>query len=672
MDTTGSINQPNSFNMDTTEPEDPWHSPKLLAKGAVATNRRVCFPCCCGGYSKIPMTTKERLRLSAWQKWKFYGRFPWKLSLHLLLLLTTTIRLMSWNASNDEYFHATSRTFTYFFLPEDYDFPADRTYNIYTFETATRAIERVVKNYEAINSFSVDTYQHYLLSKGEKSGVAVDSILPVSLKLQSFTNFTENGLDPRRRKRNEIAKLKTTVYNISSKDLGPFDVKRHGTKSVNDAITSMYVATMTLQLKGYNIVSNYRICVHWDTTVTLDFRSRGLITMFLKVQPKDEGCKDNTKLSAFSGYSATWVDIPILLLAFAYIVLAIKKLRQQIKLFLYLKRRAFIRENRRMQGGDVVERSMRWLGRPVTWNTLKWGDKLSFFDLWFVFTIVACTCSCTTSVISLLTTDIRGGEVHRLLGSLGCSLLWVNLVRYLQYNRNYYMVILTIRYAAPRVLRFLVGVLPIMMGYAFFGMTYFGSESDRFSTFGASMVTLFAVLNGDVIRETFLNLFPVYPVISQIYLYSFICLFIYVVLNVFIAIVEEAFFMSRRSQGGDQSPSHHQEMMGGGAAHDHSVDEAQSRNRSTSSGIAIESPRKTSEKTSQKRDGVLSSSPLDEAMVASNSSWSRFQEFLHLNDLDELMSQVGIEANQDSTGRGGSPLKDPLIKNAGGQLEEKC
>merc|ERR1711907_55717 len=224
----------------------------------------------------------------------------------------------------------------------------------------------------------------------------------------------------------------------------------------------------------------------------------------------------------------------------------------------------------------------------------------------------------------------------------GCSLLWVNLVRYLQYNRNYYMVILTIRYAAPRVLRFLVGVLPIMMGYAFFGMTYFGSESDRFSTFGASMVTLFAVLNGDVIRETFLNLFPVYPVISQIYLYSFICLFIYVVLNVFIAIVEEAFFMSRRSQGGDQSPSHHQEMMGGGAAHDHSVDEAQSRNRSTSSGIAIESPRKTSEKTSQKRDGVLSSSPLDEAMVASNSSWSRFQEFLHLNDLDELMSQVGI------------------------------
>ena len=233
--------------------------------------------------------------------------------------------------------------------------------------------------------------------------------------------------------------------------------------------------------------------------------------------------------------------------------------------------------------------------------------------------------------------------MHRLLGSLGCSLLWVNLVRYLQYNRNYYMVILTIRFAAPRVLRFLVGVLPIMMGYAFFGMAYFGSESDRFSTFGSSMVTLFAVLNGDVIRETFLNLFPVYPVISQIYLYTFICLFIYVVLNVFIAIVEEAFFMSRRSQGGNQTPSHHQEMMGGGVAHDHSVNDDQSRNRSSSNNITIQSPRKTSNKTSQESDATLLSSPLDEAMRASNSSWSRFQEFLHLNDVDELMSEVGIE-----------------------------
>ena len=73
-------------------------------------------------------------------------------------------------------------------------------------------------------------------------------------------------------------------------------------------------------------------------------------------------------------------------------------------------------------------------------------------------------------------------------------------------------------------------------------MVCFGSFSDRFESFSASMITLFAVLNGDVIRETFLNLSEKSPYVSQVYMYTFICLFIYVVLNVFIAIIEEAFF----------------------------------------------------------------------------------------------------------------------------------
>ena len=111
--------------------------------------------------------------------------------------------------------------------------------------------------------------------------------------------------------------------------------------------------------------------------------------MFLRVHPTDDGCEPgDTHLFSgdFSGYSATWVDFPILIIAFSYIVLAVKKLRQQIKLFLYLKRRAFIRESRRLKGDDVVERSVRWMGRPVTWQSLKCGDKLRFFDLWFAET----------------------------------------------------------------------------------------------------------------------------------------------------------------------------------------------------------------------------------------------------------------------------------------------
>lgn len=93
--------------------------------------------------------------------------------------------------------------------------------------------------------------------------------------------------------------------------------------------------------------------------------------------------------------------------------------------------------------------------------------------------------------------------------------------------------------------KFLLGVMPLFLAYAFFGTLYFGSHSDRFGSFADSFVTLFAILNGDVIRETFMDIMFNDPVVSQLYLYSFVCLFIYVVLNVFIAIVEESFFSTR-------------------------------------------------------------------------------------------------------------------------------
>ncbi|ETV92184.1 hypothetical protein, variant 4 [Aphanomyces invadans] len=63
--------------------------------------------------------------------------------------------------------------------------------------------------------------------------------------------------------------------------------------------------------------------------------------------------------------------------------------------------------------------------------------------------------------------------------------------------------------------------------------------------FWQACVTLFAILNGDVILDTFASLHADFPFVGAAYLYSFIALFIYVVLNIFIAIVEEAFFATR-------------------------------------------------------------------------------------------------------------------------------
>lgn len=57
----------------------------------------------------------------------------------------------------------------------------------------------------------------------------------------------------------------------------------------------------------------------------------------------------------------------------------------------------------------------------------------------------------------------------------------------------------------------------------------------------ATAVTLFSLINGDGVHATFEELYSEHKFISRLYLYSFISLFIYAVLNIFIVIIEDAF-----------------------------------------------------------------------------------------------------------------------------------
>ena len=53
------------------------------------------------------MTTRERLTLSAYEKFVLHGRFPWKFCTHVLLLLFSTAQILLWNFEDGGYYRAT-------------------------------------------------------------------------------------------------------------------------------------------------------------------------------------------------------------------------------------------------------------------------------------------------------------------------------------------------------------------------------------------------------------------------------------------------------------------------------------------------------------------------------------------------------------------------------------
>lgn len=139
---------------------------------------------------------------------------------------------------------------------------------------------------------------------------------------------------------------------------------------------------------------------------------------------------------------------------------------------------------------------------------------------------------------------LEGASVQVRLCLLGsaCSLSHLCLVPFLTFFDRFHMLSQTLSKGLPRVLRFFAEVVPVYLAYAVLGVAFWGiSDQEGFQSLSYSSVTLFSLLNGDVIKETFLNLGDVHWLTAQIYLYTFIGLFIYVILNVVLVIMEESF-----------------------------------------------------------------------------------------------------------------------------------
>ena len=290
-------------------------------------------------------------------------------------------------------------------------------------------------------------------------------------------------------------------------------------------------------------------------------------------------CNQQTWQDAMS-YELLWLNIPIIILSATYFILSVKAVVISVQTFVSIKKR-----QRSFEQSSRNLRSVRWKGPPVTWRSMSAADKCQFFSVWFVLTMISTACLFFVSFSNFINVKSHSPteDVYKMLSGSGCALIWFSLLRYFEHNRGFYILVATLKRGVPRVARFMVGVMPMMLGYAFFGMVCFGSFSDRFESFSAAMITLFAVLNGDVIRETFLNLADKSPYVSQIYMYTFICLFIYVVLNVFIAIIEEAFFSAWEQGKTDKEKKSDSDSGGHGSGHGSGHDEG-SRLSSPSSG----------------------------------------------------------------------------------------
>jgi len=123
-------------------------------------------------------------------------------------------------------------------------------------------------------------------------------------------------------------------------------------------------------------------------------------------------------------------------------------------------------------------------------------------------------------------------------------LTWVSVLKYYENARGYNIVFRTFQNSSSIVLMAIVGILPVFIGFGVLGMCIFW-RSKRFFGFGASMFSLFALMNGDMIFDSYHDLDTIDYILSQVYLYVFVSISIMVIQNVFIVIIEDGYMISK-------------------------------------------------------------------------------------------------------------------------------
>lgn len=168
------------------------------------------------------------------------------------------------------------------------------------------------------------------------------------------------------------------------------------------------------------------------------------------------------------------------------------------------------------------------------WHILTFREKLLFFDFWFVLGIAANLVQIWTSILALFQ-DIKIKDIIQILIGFSCFLSWLNIIRYLEYNKSIFTISDIMKRSLPQMLKFSLGFIPLFLAYVFLGISLFW-RFESFKDANEATMTLFSLVMGDGIF-TRLTTFNQFGLVSLLYFFSFLIIFFMAIQNIFVSII---------------------------------------------------------------------------------------------------------------------------------------
>lgn len=463
------------------------------------------------------------------EKYQARQHIPWKLGVQILKIVMITAQLIMFGLNNqlvvaykEENMMALKHLFVRGYSGVDED---DYSTAVYTQQDLYQSLSFVLDQYSQLGKLSVGPITY--------ADDADGNLLPLVLCKEQYR---KSSVEPFGKTYDIDSEVETVCLTFDPKMAEHW--KTHNASFFDLDFSRLVDIKVTFQLKSINLQTvRYRElpdCYSFFIMILFDnqFHS-GKLKITLDMDTYSFACK-SWKISGTAQKNTHYLLVFDSLVIIVCLTSAVLCARSIILALRLLQR--FSRYLQEASGQKVCE-----------------DDQKEFLNGWYLLVIVSDLMAIVGSIlkIEIQAKSVTSYDVCSIFLGTATLLVWVSVIRYLGYFEKYNVLILTMRVAFPKVLRFCCCAGMIYMGYTFCGWIVLGPYHEKFEQLNRVSECLFSLLNGDDMFATFAQLKDKNSLVwyfSRAYLYSFISLFIYMVLSLFIALITGSYEMVKNTQ----------------------------------------------------------------------------------------------------------------------------
>ncbi|XP_078075132.1 mucolipin-2-like [Mustelus asterias] len=467
--------------------------------------------------------------MSPCEKYRARRQLPWKLCLQVLKIVMVTTQLIAFGLSNQlvaSFKEENSIAFKHLFLKGYQDTDENEgSFVLYTQQDVYDSVSYAINQYLQLQSMAVGNYA-YDTNANNKTSLQICKQL-----YERYIPVIPND------KLSVTPTVETDCLNIEPSD-PPKEWKMSNSSFFDLEFYRLIVLELSFKLKGIDLqtIRNNELpdCYEFGITITFNNAAHsGIIRISLESRAASRECKDweiSGSLSKNTHYILIF-DACVMLICLMSLVLCTRSIILALKLH---KR--------------FITFFLKRYNKKVCLS-----DHLEFLNGWYILIIASDLMTITGSIMKMEITakNLTTYDVCSIFLGTSTLFAWVGVVRYLGYFQKYNVLILTMRGAFPKVLRFCCCAGMIYLGYMFCGWIVLGPYHSKFEKLSAVAECLFSLVNGDDMFATFAEIQEKSNLLwlfSRIYLYSFISLFIYMVLSLFIALITDTYETIKKYQ----------------------------------------------------------------------------------------------------------------------------